>query len=76
MIVQPWDDGCRSMKTPYRTPYRTINAKPRELCECKRGPIEPEYETCEHCYLDAQADVDEANVIDLDDERNIKAWGG
>ncbi len=36
----------------------------RDLCKCQRGPVNPEYETCEHCYLDAQA-----NVVDIETER-------
>lgn len=40
----------------------------RELCKCGRGPVNPEYEVCESCYLDAQSDV-----INLDDARKLRA---
>lgn len=63
-MLKPLDEGCRPMKTP----YQTLHAKPRELCKCKRGPVNPEYEVCESCYLNAQADV-----IDLDEARKFKA---
>lgn len=43
----------------------------RDLCKCKRGPVNPEYEVCEQCYLDAQADI-----VDLDERRDFRKWGG